>query len=204
MLFPFVKLIENITIKLIPESKKEAENKVFLDERLLMAPSFAIAECFRKTVEMAETVQYNFITATKMLKSYHEKKAIEITENETQIDTYEDKLGSFLLKLSGRELTEEDNNRISQILLAVGDYERIGDHAAHILKMAEKLNDMDKGFSDEAVEEIKTIVNAVLEIYDMTLECYKTDNLELAQKVEPLEAVIKKGVRRAKNNHIQR
>ncbi len=204
MLFPCVKLIEKITIKLIPESKKESENKVFLDERLLMAPSFAIAECFRKTVEMAETVQYNFITATKMLKSYHEKKALEITENETQIDTYEDKLGSFLLKLSGRELTEEDNNKISQILLAVGDYERIGDHAAHILKMAEKLNDMEKGFSDEAVEEIKTIVNAVLEIYDMTLECYKTDNLELAQKVEPLEAVIKKGVRRAKNNHIQR
>ncbi len=204
MLFPFFKLIENITIKLIPESKKETEHKVFLDERLLMAPSIAISECFRKTVEMAETVQYNFITATKMLKSYNEKKADEITENETQIDTYEDKLGSFLLKLSGRELTEEDNNRISQILLAVGDYERIGDHAAHILKMAEKLNEMETGFSDEAVEEIKIIVNAVLEIYDMTLECYKTDNLELAQKVEPLEAVIKKGVRRAKNNHIQR
>ena len=204
MLFPFSKFIEKLAVKFIPESKTETDNKVFLDERLLLAPSFAISECFRKTVEMAQTVQYNFITATKMLKSYHEKKAFEITENETMIDNYEDKLNSFLLKLSGRELTEEDNNKISQIMLAVGDYERIGDHAAHILKMAEKLNEMDKKFSDEAVDEIKTIVNAVLEIYDMTLECYGNDNLELAQKVEPLEAVIKKGVRRAKNNHIQR
>jgi len=204
LLFPASGLIVKLAVKFIPESKEEAESKVFLDERLLLAPSFAIAECFRKTVEMAEIVQYNFLNASKMLKSYHSKKAEEITENENKIDSYEDKLGSFLIKLSGRELTEEDNGRISQILLAVSDYERIGDHAAHILKMAEKLNEMEKKFSEEAVEEIKTIVNAVLEIYDMTLECYKTDNLELAQKAEPLEAVIKKGVRRAKNNHIQR
>ena len=204
LLFPFGKFIEKLAIKFIPEKKSGKETEVFLDERLLLSPSLAIAECFRKTTEMAQKVQYNFIMATKMLKSYHEKKAMEITDNETIIDTYEDKLGAFLLKLSGRELTEEDNNRISQLLLAVGDYERIGDHATHILEMAEKLHEMEKGFSIEAVDEIKTIVNAVLEIYDMTLECYKTDNLELAQKVEPLEAVIKKGVRRAKNNHIQR
>lgn len=202
--FPFVKLIEKITIILIPDNKKESDNTVILDERLLLAPSFAIAECFRKTVQMAETVEYNFLTSTKMLKSYHQKKAEEINGYETEIDTYEDKLNSFLLKLSGRELTEEDNNKISQILLAIGDYERIGDHAIHILKIAEKLNDSDKKFSDEAIAEIKTIVSAVSEIFDMTLECYKTDNLELAQKIEPLEAVIKKGVRRAKNNHIQR
>ena len=204
MLFPFAKLIERLTIKFIPETKQESENKVFLDERLLLAPSFAIAECFRKTVEMADTVQFNYITSTKMLKSYHQKKAEQIIQNETTIDTYEDKLGSFLLKLSGRELTEEDNNRISQILLAIGDFERIGDHATHILKIAEQLDESDKKFSDDAVEEIKTIVSAVSEIYDMALECYRHDDLELAQKIEPLEAVIKKGVRRAKNNHIQR
>ena len=204
LLFPCAKLIEKITVSMIPEDKKESENKVFLDDRLLLAPSFAIAECFRKTVEMADTVQYNFITATKMLKSYHQKKAEQIIENETTIDTYEDKLGSFLLKLSGRELTEEDNNRISQILLAIGDFERIGDHATHILKLAEQLNESDKKFSDDAVEEIKTIVSAVAEIYEMTVECYRHDDLELAQKIEPLEAVIKKGVRRAKSNHIQR
>ena len=204
MLFPCVKLIEKLTVKMIPEKTKENENQVFLDERLLLAPSFAIAECFRKTIEMAETVQYNFVAATKMLKIYNERKAEKIIDNETKIDTYEDKLGSFLLKLSGRELTEEDNNKISQILLAIGDFERIGDHASHIMKISEKLKESEKGLSEEAIKELKTIVLAVYEIFDMTLECYKTDNLELAQKVEPLEAVIKKGVRRAKNNHIQR
>ncbi len=204
LLFNFIKLIEKLAVKLVPDSKKSSEDKVFLDERLLAAPSVAISECFAKTVAMAEVVRYNFITSTKMLKSFHRKKVDDIVENETIIDTYEDKLASFLLKLSGRELTEEDNNKLSQLLLAIGDYERIGDHASHILKFAEKLHEFETKFSEEAVEEIKTIVNAVCEIFDMTLECYKTDNLDLAQKIEPLEAVIKKGVRRAKNNHIQR
>ena len=204
VLFPCGRLIEKITIKMIPESKSDTENKVLLDERLLMVPSLAIAECYRKTIDMADLSQFNFIYASKMLKSYHQKKAEQIVENETKIDTYEDKLGSFLLKLSGKELTEEDNNKISQILLTIGEYERIGDHASNILKVAEKFRESEKKLSDEAIGELKIIVNAVSEILSMSIEAYKTENLELAMKVEPLEAVIKKGVRRAKNNHIQR
>lgn len=204
VLFGFMKTIEKLAIKYVPESKKEATKKVFLDERLLNTPTLAISECFIKTIEMAELVQYNYITATKMLKSYHKKKAEEIVENEAKIDAFEDYLNSYLLKLSGRELTDADNNKIAQVMLSIGDIERIGDHASHILKYAEKLNEPDIEFSQEAVEEIKTIVGAVTEIYDMALECYKTDNLGLAQKIEPLEAVIKKGVKRAKNNHIHR
>ena len=204
LLFNFIKFLEQTAIKLVPDSKKDAGKKVFLDERLLNTPALAISESFNKTVEMAELVQYNYITATKMLKSFHSKKADEIIENETIIDNFEDYLNSYLLKLSGKELTEENNNKISQVMLAIGDFERIGDHATHILKYAKKLNESELKFSEEAVEEIKTIVNAVEEIYEMALECYKTDNLELAQKIEPLEAVIKKGVKRAKKNHIQR
>lgn len=204
LLFNFIKFLERTAIKLVPNSKKDAGKKVFLDDRLLNTPALAISESFNKTVEMAEIVQYNYITATKMLKSFHSKKADEIVENETTIDNFEDYLNSYLLKLSGKELTEENNNKISQVMLAIGDFERIGDHASHILKYAKKLNESELKFSEEAVEEIKTIVNAVEEIYEMALECYKTDNLELAQKIEPLEAVIKKGVKRAKKNHIQR
>ncbi len=204
ILFNFIKFLEKSAIKIIPDSNKDNVRKVFLDERLLNTPTLAISESFIKTVEMAELVQYNYITSTKMLKSFHSKKADEILENETSIDAFEDYLNSYLLKLSGRDLTEADNNKISQVMLAIGDIERIGDHATHILKYAKKLNESDVKFSEEAVEEIKTILSAVEEIYEMTLECYKTDNLELAQKVEPLEAVIKKGVKRAKNNHIQR
>lgn len=203
MLFPFSKFIEKLAIKFIPE-KQEKEKNVLLDERLLLAPTFAVSEAYRQTLKMAEIVEFNFITSTKMLKSYHQKKSDQIRENEIKIDTYEDKLDSFLLKLSGKELSEEDSNKISQLLLVIGDYERIGDHASYILNIAEKLKDNDTKLSAEAVEELKVIVNAVSEIFEMSLEAYRTDNIKLAQEVEPLEAVIKKIVRKVKNHHIQR
>ena len=204
MLLPFAKVIEKLAIKFIPEGKNEQKRQVLLDERLLLAPTFAVSEAYRQTIKMAENVEYNFVYASKMLKSYHQKKAEQIRENEIKIDTYEDKLDSFLLKLSGKELSEEDNNRISQLLLVIGDYERIGDHATNILKIAEKIKEGDTKLSSEAIEELKVIVHAVSEIFAMSFEAYKTDNVQLAREVEPLEAVIKKIVRKVKNHHIQR
>ena len=205
LFFPFAKFIERMSIKFIPDKEDVSETKkVLLDERLLTVPTFAVSECYRQTVKMAELVEFNFIYSTKLLKSYHAKKAVQIQENEIQIDTYEDKLDSFLLKLSGKELSEEDSNKISQLLLAIGDYERIGDHATSILKIAEKLKETEKKLSDEAVEELKVIVNAVSEIFAVSFDAYRNDNAQLAQEVEPLEAVIKKIIRKVKNHHIQR
>ena len=204
MLLPFAKVIEKLAIKFIPEGKNEQKRQVLLDERLLLAPTFAVSEAYRQSVKMAELVEYNFVYASKMLKSYHQKKAEQIRENEIKIDTYEDKLDAFLLKLSGKELQDEDSNKISQLLLAIGDYERTGDHATNILKIAEKLKENETKLSQEAVEELKVIVNAVTEIFSMSFEAYKTDNVQLAREVEPLEAVIKKIVRKVKNHHIQR
>ena len=203
ILFPFVKLLEKIAIITVPDRKVKGET-VILDDRLLLAPSFAIAECYRQSVKMAEMVEFNFINSTKMLKSYHKKKAEQINANETKIDMYEDKLNSFMIKLSAKELTEEDNARISQLMLVIGDFERMGDHATYILKIAETLKNSEKKLSSLAVEELKVIVHAVSEIFMMAFESYKTDNLQLAQEVEPLEAVIKKLIRKVKNRHIQR
>ena len=204
MLLPFAKMIEKLAIRFIPEGKNEQKRQVLLDQRLLLAPTFAVSECYRQSVKMAELVEYNFVYSSKLLKSFHQKKADQIKENEIKIDTYEDKLDSFLLKLSGKELSEEDNNRISQLLLIIGDYERIGDHATNILKVAEIFKEDDKKLSEDAIEELKVIVNAVSEIFTMSFEAYKTDNVQLAREVEPLEAVIKKIVRKVKNHHIQR
>ena len=202
-LFPFTKLLEKIAIVTVPD-KKDKNEFVILDDRLLLAPSFAIAECYRQSVKMAEMVEFNYINSTKMLKSYHKKKAEQIAANELKIDMYEDKLNSFMIKLSAKELTEEDNARISQLMLTIGDYERIGDHATYMLQIAEKLKDSEKKLSPVAIDELKIIVHSVSEIFFKSFDAYKTDNLQLAQEVEPLEAVIKKNIRKVKNYHIQR
>ena len=203
LLFPFMKIMEKIALYIVPESSSDKE-AVIIDERLLLSPSIAIAECQRQSVIMAELVEANFVNAARMLKSYHKKIADQIVDNEFLIDKYEDKLDSFLLKLFGTSMVEEESGRISQMMLLIGDYERIGDHAKNILKLAEQLKTSDHKLSEEAVDEIKVIVHATREIYTMALEAYKNDDTILAQKVEPLEAVIKKAIRRSKNNHIQR
>ncbi|MCQ2958344.1 MAG: Na/Pi cotransporter family protein [Candidatus Gastranaerophilales bacterium] len=202
--FPFFKFLEKAAVWAVPEKSSSNKQQVILDERLMLAPSFAISECYRQTVKMAEMVEFNFTGSTKMLKSFHQKKAEQIEENETTIDTYEDKLSSFLIKLSGKELSEDDNNRISQLLLAIGDYERIGDHTSHILNLAQRINESEHKLSDDAVKELKVIVDAVSEIFNLAFEAYKTDNIRLAQEIEPLESVIKKIIRNVKNRHIQR
>lgn len=204
MLFPFTKQLEKISVFLVKDDKNAKEKEVIIDERLLLSPSFAIGECARLTAEMAKVVEYNFLNSTKMLKSYHQRSAEHIAENELQIDMYEDKLGSFLLKLSGKQLSDEDSNRITQLLLTIGDYERIGDHASYILKIAETMHEKKQKFSSEAIEELKVIVHAVSEIFRMTLEVFTSDNTILAQEVEPLEQVIKKNIRKVKNRHVKR
>ena len=205
MLFPFAKFIEKLAIKYIPETKTDKPKKVvILDERLLLSPSIAISECYTKAVEMGEIAKLNFLNSTKMLKTFNKEIADSIVENEEKIDTFEDKLECFLVKLSGKDLPEDEANRISQLLLTIGEFERIGDHASSILKSAQKFEESNKKLSNEAIGELKTIVEAVDEVYTMAFEVFKTDNVNLARKVEPLDAVIKKGVRRAKNNHIQR
>ena len=141
MLFPFTKFLERIAVLTVPDDKNKKEQEVIIDERLLLSPTFAIGECTRLTAEMAKVVEYNFINSTKMLKSFHQRSAEHIAENEIKIDTYEDKLGSFLLKLAGRQLSDDDSNRITQLLLTIGDYERIGDHASYILKIAETMHE---------------------------------------------------------------
>ncbi len=204
MLFPFTKQLEKIAVFMVKDDKDAKEKEVIIDERLLLSPSFAIGECARLTAEMAKIVEYNFLNSTKMLKSYHQRSAEHIAENELQIDTYEDKLGSFLLKLSARQLSDEDSNRITQLLLTIGDYERIGDHASYILKIAETMHEKKQKFSPEAIEELKVIVHAVSEIFRMTLEVFTGDNVILAQEVEPLEQVIKKNIRKVKSRHVKR
>lgn len=202
MLFPFCKQIEKLSIRIIKQGKDEPQ--VIIDEKLLLSPVFAIAECKNLTNKMAHKAARSFIFATKLLKNFHQLKAEDIAKTEPEIDMYEDKLSSFLLKLSSQPLPEEDGNKISQLLLAIADIERIGDHAAYIAGIAEKMSEQNLRFSKPAVEEIKVIVNSVIDIVTITFQALEKDDTKLAREVEPLESVIKHNIRYAKDNHIAR
>ena len=204
MLLPFIKQIEKIAIFLVKSKTEKDEETVFLDDLLLKTPSFAIGECKVIADRMGIMAKKNFFRSIKMINNFSEKRMEKIMRKEPRIDMYEDKLGTFLVKLSNKNLTDKDSHEISKLLHSISDFERIGDHAINILKVAQEMNEKQITFSDDAKNELKAVVNALSEIMDLTMEAFCENNLEKAKKVEPLEQVIDILTTTAKNNHVER
>ncbi len=204
ILLPFAKQLEKIAKWAVKEKIGRDEAPVFLDERLLITPSFAIVECKNLTGTMGIMAKKNFFRSLKMINKFSEKRLEKILRKEPRIDMYEDKLGSFLVKLSNKNLAEEDGREVSKLLHAISDFERIGDHAVNILKVAREMNEKHLEFSPIAKEELKRVVSALSEIMDITTEAFSEDDIEKAKRVEPLEQVIDILISEAKNKHIER
>ena len=203
ILFPFGKQLEKLAVKTVKD--KEAENKSeFLDDRLLNSPSLAISECRNYTVKMAQLAKNSLLDSISIIGNYNSKTADKIVENEQALDDYEDKLGTFLVKISSRELTKEDSNTVSTLLHCIGDFERIGDHALNMAKTAKEISDKSISFSSEANAEILVATEAIKQILDITVKAFENNDAELALDVEPLEQVIDTLLSEIKNRHISR
>lgn len=196
---PIMRLCE-ITVK----SSNEKTHTVFLDERLFTNSALAVSECHRLTNEMAEYARTSLIKSIGLISSYDGETVNYIKETESLIDKYEDKLGTYLVRLSNNELSENLSHSIARMLHSIGDFERIGDHALNICKVAEEMHNKGISFSDEAKREIAVITNAVTEILNMTVDSFVNDDIETASHVEPLEQVIDKLNKRLKARHVTR
>ena len=196
---PIMRLCE-ITVK----SSNEKTHTVFLDERLFTNSALAVSECHRLTNEMAEYARTSLIKSIGLISSYDGETVNYIKETESLIDKYEDKLGTYLVRLSNNELSENLSHSIARMLHSIGDFERIGDHALNICKVAEEMHNKGISFSDEAKREIAVITNAVTEILNMTVDSFINDDIETASHVEPLEHVIDKLNKRLKARHVAR
>lgn len=203
LLFPFSKQLEKLAYKIIKASVKE-EKMAFIDDRLLNSPSLAIEECRSKTVLMAHNAKDSFFDAISLFSNYDEKTCERIMKYEQTIDDLEDSLGTFLVKLSSHELSDEGSNIVSILLHTIGDFERIGDHAVNMLKVASEIHEKNISFSDEAKAELATATEAISEILDLTIDAFCHNNITLALEVEPLEQVIDNLLADIKDRHIQR
>ena len=203
ILFPFSKQLERLARKTI-KTQDEDKGKAFLDERLLATPSVAIAACKELAIEMSDVVRQIIMDAIQIVEVYSEQQAQSIKENENLIDQYEDRLGTYLVKLGSKELSEADGKEVSKILHIIGDFERIGDHALNICQVAQELHDKKLSFSDEAKAEITTLTKAITEIISISIEAFVNNDIKLAKKVEPLEEVIDVLNYDLKDRHIKR
>lgn len=211
MLMPNGKLIIKLTEWLTKEkgaaAMMEEKNQVcVLDDRLLRSPSVAVQEASNYTYEMCTLTKETLQKAMGLLDrtTYTEEKAQEIIDMEDVIDLYEDRLGTFLVKLSSRALSREDSHAVSVMLHTIGDFERMSDHAVNILDVAEELREKGLYFSDEAKAELRILSGAILEIMDITEKAFVNNDLAMASQVEPLEQVVDMLIDRVKHHHIER
>ena len=204
ILLPVKKLIVKLCTVVVKDSDNEKQHTVFLDERIFHNTPLAISECHRLCEEMAEHARESLIKAIGVFETYDAKIVDYIREKENLIDKYEDKLGTYLVKISNNDLSESSSHSVARMLHSIGDFERIGDHALNICKVAEEMHSKNVTFSNEAMKEIKVITNAVNEIINLTIDSFIDDNIELASKVEPLEQVIDNLKKELKSMHINR
>ncbi len=203
LLFPFARLLEKLA-RLIIRDAKEEETVILLDDRLMTVPSFAVAKAESVTGEMASLAKKSVKSAVSLLDRYDEKTARLVEEMEDKIDRYEDELGTYLVKLSKKEVNENDLKKISKILHTINDFERIGDHASNILDTAKEMHEKKLAFSQDAKDELENLNDAISEILSITVKSFKSDDIELAEIVEPLEEVIDEIIDHVKSHHIER
>ncbi len=208
-LLPFSKGLVKLACISMPDEIKDVANNLendfkLLDARFLDKTSYATEQCKNVTVNMAELTKNSLFKAFGLLENYDENIEKEIREMEDKVDKYEDEIGSYLVKLSSKDLSEKDSRTISILLHCIGDFERISDHAINILEAAKEMHDKELRFSGQAQAEIRIFTDAIREIVSTAIRVFETDNIKLASMVEPLEEVIDNLNAKLKKRHIKR
>ena len=203
ILLPASSLLEKLAYKLVPEGKAP-EKIVELDERLLATPAIAVEQSSHLASKMATEAIEGFRLSIQSITDYTPEIAERIRKIEDDTDHYEDILGTYLTKLSKSQVSDEDSAIVTKLLKAIGDFERISDHAVNVLESIEELREKGIEFSPAAREEIATLCAATSEILTLTETAYINNDLALAYDVEPLEQVIDNLKTLLRNNHITR
>ncbi len=188
----------------VPEKNTAMDTLNLLDARFLDTPSVAVEQSRNVAVTMAELAEQSMNLSIDLLDAYNKEKAEQIVELESQVDRFEDELGSYLVKLSAKNLSEKDSHTLNTILHCIGDFERISDHARNIKEAAEEMNKKELEFSDKAQQELKVLGQAVHDILKITMLSFQEEDLSLAKQVEPLEEVIDELNLSIKQRHIKR
>lgn len=210
ILLPFGRLLEKLAYMTVRDTIEDSENIevpdefALLDERFLDKPSLAMEHCKTVTKNMAELAKKSLFTALNLVGNFSENNATRVSAMEERVDKYEDVLGTYLLKLSSRDLSEKDSEELALLLHTIGNFERISDHACNIMETAREMYEKEMVFSEKAHAEMQIFTEAVQEIVTKTFVSFEQEDVELAKTVEPLEEVIDDMNMELKSRHIRR
>ncbi len=205
LLLPMSGLMEKMAKVLVRDGEQELPvTGVFLDERLLNSPSVAVSESNAATAQMCALAHTNVMRALELFERYDEAMEEKIRLAEKTLDEDEDRFGTYLVQLSSRSLSEKDSQVVSKMLHAIGNFERLGDHALNLTASAKELHRKGLRFTPKAQEELKVLMAAIFEILNITDRAYSENDLALAWQVEPLEQTIDDLIAKIRARHIHR
>ena len=206
ILMPFVKQFDKLVCALIRDKKTDKKTGELdrLEERFLTHPGLAIEQSRAVLCSMAEQSHKNLIEAFALMENYSEEGYAKVEADEGEIDKYEDKLGTYLVKITGKELNKAQSREVSKFLHTIGDFERISDHALTIADAAKEINEKQISFSHAAQAELKQLSAAVSEIVAISVKAFIDNDNDLAHRVEPLEETIDMLCDELKLRHISR
>lgn len=210
ILLPFAKGLEKLARLTIRDDARDEKIKnldkdfMTLDVRFLDQPSYAIELARNVTVNMAHHSMECLFRAMKLLEKYDEDTAQEVLSIENRVDKYEDCIGTYLVKLSSKNLSQKDSKILTEMLHCIGDFERISDHAVNILDAAREMHSKNLEFSNSANEELKIYTTAIKDIVESTVVVFEENDMRVASLIEPMEEVIDNLSDELKNRHIKR
>ncbi len=195
-----------LTIRDKEEAVVSAEDQEFmiLESRFLEKPAFAVEQGRTAARRMAEDCHQAFTMAVQLIDHYQETGVEKVEKMESKVDRYEDELGTYLVKLSHKDLSERDSHSLSMMLHCIGDFERISDHAVNIMESAQELHSKGLSFSEKATQELRIITSAVEEILQTALSVFTEQDVKKAASIEPLEEVVDELSQELKRRHVQR
>ena len=210
ILLPFAKVLEKLACLTIRDKKEDvvvsAEDREFmiLEPRFLEKPAFAVEQSRNAARKMAEESHNALFTALSLVDKYSEEGVERVENMESKVDRYEDELGTYLVKLSHKDISEADSHSLSIMLHCIGDFERISDHAVNIMESAQELYEKGLKFSENAKKDLEVLGQAVEDIVNTAYEVFDKQDMKLAEKIEPLEEVIDELSKEVKRRHVQR
>ncbi len=207
ILLPFIDIIEKVVDLLIkdePAQREETDETIRLEERFIQHPALAIEQSRITINSMAAEAQENLAEAMRLLHHYSDEGYRTVVEMEQVVDRYEDRLGSYLVKLTGQELTAKQNEDASKFLHTISDFERISDHALNLAQTAKEMREKSIIFSEDATRELGVLESALAEIVHITVNAFIRNDLAVASRVEPLEELIDDLCDELKLHHVDR
>lgn len=211
LLLPAGRWLEKLACLTVRDGKEEqtavtAEDGEFriLESRFLEKPAFAVEQSRNAARSMAADSHDALRAAFGLLENYEEKRAQEVLHAEAKVDRYEDELGTYLVKLNHKNLSEYDSRSVSIMLHCIGDFERISDHAVNLMESAKELHEKGLQFSEDAMAELRVLERAVGDIVDMSYQVFNQQDKKLALAIEPLEEVIDELSKELKRRHVNR